>query len=167
MICKDEDKNLLNYTREEFLKSAKEPKILHFGYKPWKFLRSFSDLSGKDVGEYWWDMALQTPAFKEELLELREQIKNYSREYTSLGLSALDALKSWNFFKIHHLIKDKNSGKELSNEVDKLDGSTYGLCILLAEVIEHARNRNKSSFGAILKLAKILCHFRKYGVKNK
>ncbi|MCH5322440.1 MAG: glycosyltransferase family 8 protein [Helicobacter sp.] len=165
VICKDEDKNRLNYTREEFSKSAKEPKILHLGYKPWKFLRSFSDLSGKDVGEYWWDMALQTPAFKEELLELREQIKDYSKEYTSLGLSALDALKSWNCLKIHHLIKDKNSGKELSNEVDKLDGSTYGLCILLAEVIEHARNRNKSSFGAILKLAKILYHFKKYGIR--
>lgn len=30
-ICKDEQKNRLNYTREEFTKSFKNPKILHYG----------------------------------------------------------------------------------------------------------------------------------------
>ncbi len=162
VICKDEALNNLNYTREEFLKSAKEPKILHLGFKPWKFLRTFSDFNGRDTSWLWWEMAEQTPCFKDELLSIKERIKEPSNAYLALGLEALKAFKSFNLFKLKALISSDFKTQTTLNTNEKLNAKECGLAILLAEVICFARERKKGVLSVILKLAKILRHYKKY-----
>lgn len=162
-ICKDEDKTRLNYTRAEFLESAKNPKILHFGYKPWKFLESFSDFKGVNVCSYWWDMASQTPVFKQELLEIQKSIAESSKNTIALGFNALEAFKTCNFFKMHSLLKNEDIKCTNANEKSMHENS--GLCILLAEVIEFARRRHKGLLNVFFKIAKILRHYKKYANK--
>ena len=162
-ICKDEDKTRLNYTRAEFLESAKNPKILHFGYKPWKFLESFSDFKGVNVCSYWWDMASQTPVFKQELLEIQKSIAESSKNTIALGFNALEAFKTCNLFKMHSLLK--NEDIKYTNANEARESGISGLCILLAEVIEFARRRHKGLLNVYLKIAKILRHYKKYANK--
>lgn len=162
-ICKDEDKTRLNYTRAEFLESAKNPKILHFGYKPWKFLESFSDFKGVNVCSYWWDMASQTPVFKQELLEIQKSITESSKNTIALGFNALEAFKTCNFFKMHSLLKNEDIKYTNANKRSVCENS--GLCILLAEVIEFARRRHKGLLNVFFKIAKILRHYKKYANK--
>ncbi|WP_276882020.1 glycosyltransferase family 8 protein [Campylobacter cuniculorum] len=162
-ICKDEDKTRLNYTRAEFLESAKNPKILHFGYKPWKLLESFSDFKGVNVCSYWWDMASQTPIFKQELLEIQKSIAESSKNTIALGFNALEAFKTCNLFKMHSLLK--NEDIKYTNANEARESGISGLCILLAEVIEFARRRHKGLLNVFFKIAKILRHYKKYANK--
>lgn len=159
-ICKDEQKNRLNYTREEFTKSFKNPKILHYGEKPWKYLESYLDSEGKNISAIWWEYARITPVFGEELLKCRESIKDYTIQ-ARLGWEVLEALKSpLGFFAIHSLLKDYEN-KNLE-EIDGIPNELFGLCLILGEMIFFARNRKRGALNVILKAYKVKNAFLKY-----
>lgn len=75
-----------NYTNEEYYSSEKDIKIIHFAYdtiKPWgasDFKRI--DSCGKAIKypyyEEWWEIALKTPLFSEDLKILKQTLFNQS-----------------------------------------------------------------------------------------
>lgn len=82
VVCKDEKKSFaLDYTRKEANFALANPAIVHFvsTYNPWANPLAFVDSKGKALGLYWWDIALQTPFFKDEL----EQDFNALKKATS------------------------------------------------------------------------------------
>ncbi len=159
-ICKDEQKNRLNYTREEFTKSFKNPKILHYGEKPWKYLKSYLDSGGKNISAIWWEYVKITPAFGEELLAERESIKDYSIQ-ARLGWEILEALKSpLGFFAIRSLLKDYENRN--LKETNMIPNELFGLCLILGEMIFFARNRKRGALSVILKAYKVKNAFWKY-----
>lgn len=164
-ICKDENSNRLNFTREEFNQSFKNPKILHYGEKPWKYLKSHINANGKNINDYWWDMASITPIFNEELLEEKKHIKEYLYA-AALGFMALKFCNNYKFFKIASLVKSKNDEKYLEC-IKEIKDEEFGLCCVLGESIFYARRSNKGSFSVILKLLKIIFHYKKYGYRSR
>lgn len=166
VICKNEKPNRLNYTREEFIESAKSPKILHYGEKPWKFLKSYTDLQGKNINDYWWQIAEKTPIFNKELLEQKTNIKDHLL-YSALGFELLKAIKSFNFIKISSLIHNTNQDKCFMHNVQIIHNEIFGLCCMLGEIVLYARRNNKNTFNVLLKAFKILNEFKKYANKIK
>ncbi|EMS7184487.1 glycosyltransferase family 8 protein [Campylobacter lari] len=165
-ICKDEQANRLNYTRDEFTKSAKTPKILHYGEKPWKFLKSYTDLQGKNINDYWWQIAKKTPIFNEELLEQKANIKDHLL-YSTLGFELLKAIKSFNFIKISSLIYNTKQDEYLLKKQQKINDGIFGLCCMLGESILYARKNQKNTFSVFLKAIKMLKNFKKYANKSR
>ncbi|MCV3464387.1 glycosyltransferase family 8 protein [Campylobacter lari] len=159
-ICKDENKNRLNYTRAEFNKSAKNPKILHYGEKPWKFLKSYFDYNGKNINDYWWEIAEKTPIFNEELLKDKKNIKEYLL-YAGLGYELLKALP-FNLYKINFLIKNNFNDEIYSQNANSIKNEIFGLCCMLGESILHARKHRKNFISVYLKAIKMLYNFNKY-----
>ncbi|MCX2683698.1 glycosyltransferase family 8 protein, partial [Campylobacter sp. MIT 21-1685] len=104
-ITLDEDKNRLQYTRKEFTKAFQNPKIYHYGEKPWKYLQSFTDYKGCNINDFWWEMAALTPVFNEELLQEKKQIKEYL-QIAAYGFEALNLYRKWNFFGFKNVIKN-------------------------------------------------------------
>ncbi|MBK1971380.1 glycosyltransferase family 8 protein [Campylobacter sp. TTU_617] len=164
-ICRDENSNRLNFTREEFNQSFKNPKILHYGEKPWKYLKSYIDANGKNINDHWWEMVNKTPIFNKELLEEKNNIKEYLY-IAALGFMALKFYNDFKFFKIASLIKNKNDKKYLEY-IKEIKDEEFGLCCILGESIFYARKSNKGSFSVILKLLKIIFHYKKYSHKSR
>ncbi|TXE88607.1 glycosyltransferase family 8 protein [Campylobacter volucris] len=160
VICKDENKNRLNYTRAEFNESVKNPKIFHYGEKPWKFLKSYFDYYGKNINDYWWNMAAKTPIFNEELLNEKETIKDYLL-YAGLGYELLTALPL-NLYKIYYLIKDKSKDKLCIKNANFIKDEIFGLCCMFGESILYARKHKKNTISVYLKAIKIIYNFKKY-----
>ncbi len=166
VICKDEKSNRLNYTREEFVKSAREPKILHYGEKPWKFLKSYTDFYNKNINDYWWQIAEQTPIFNKELLEQKIHIKDHLI-YSILGFELLKAIKTFNFFKISSLIYNTKNDEYFLCNTQMIHDEIFGLCCVLGEAILHARKNKKNTFSVLLKALKIFKEYNKYAHKSK
>ena len=164
VICKDEDKNRLNYTRAEFNESAKNPKIFHYGEKPWKFLKSYFDYYGKNINDYWWDIAAKTPIFNEELLKDKKSIKDYLL-YAGLGYELLKAMPL-NLYKINFLIKDKTRDEVYAKNTNSIKNEIFGLCCMLGESILHARRHKKNTMSVYLKALKMIYNFKRYGLKR-
>lgn len=163
-ICKDEKKNRLNYTREEFIQSMKNPKLLHYGEKPWKFLHSYKDFYGKNINDYWWDIVEITPIFKEELLKQKKDIKDYLL-YAGLGYTLYNFCKKYQIFNIKKLLKIDND-KELMEPKD-LNDDKYGLYCLLGEIVLYARKHKKGVVHIVLKSYKMIKMYEKYAYKSK
>ncbi|EOA4575216.1 glycosyltransferase family 8 protein [Campylobacter jejuni] len=164
-ICKDEKKNRLNYTRKEFIQSMKNPKILHYGEKPWKFLHSYKDFYGKNINDYWWDIAQITPIFKEELLRQKENIKDYLL-YVGLGYILYHFCKKYQIFSIKKLLKtDKD--KELMEFAKDLNDEKYGLYCMLGEIVLYARKHQKGVINVILKSYKMIKLYEKCAYKSR
>ena len=78
-----EDKKVnYGYTRQDYEKSLKDIKIIHFTWgqaKPWdnvvKFLNKYSKPICYPYYKKWWDYALDTPIFKDELRVLQNELK--------------------------------------------------------------------------------------------
>ncbi|EAI4070715.1 glycosyltransferase family 8 protein [Campylobacter jejuni] len=165
VVCKDEKKKRLNYTREEFIKSAKNPKILHYGEKPWKFLKSYVDLQDRNINDYWWDVAKDTSIFKEELLRQKENIKDYLL-YAGLGYALYHFCKKYQIFSVKKLLKtDKD--RELMEFAKVLDDKKYGLYCMLGEMILYARKHQKGVINVILKSYKMIKMYEKYAYKSR
>ncbi|MFB1640055.1 glycosyltransferase family 8 protein [Campylobacter sp. MRC_CM3] len=165
-ICKDERKNRLNYTRAEFNEALKNPKILHYGEKPWKFLKSYFDYKGNNINDYWWDMASKTPIFREELLKEKQGIKDYLF-YASLGYELLKSVQKVNLFKIYYLVKSTKKDLFYVNQASKINDDIFGLCCMLGESILHARKHKKDFYGVYFKALKIIYNFKKYHFKSR
>ena len=166
VLCKDECKNRLNYTREAFNESFKNPKILHYGEKPWQFLQSYQDYKGNNINDIWWKYAKQSPIFGENLLKQKSQINDY-KLFAILGYYAL--LYTTNFlgyFNLSKLLKSDNDSK-LLQEVSKIPDSQFGLCCVLGEVILYARKHNKNLLNIIPKIYKIKKHYKKYATHKQ
>lgn len=160
-ICKDEKKNRLNYTRKEFIQSAKNMKILHYGEKPWRFLKSYTDLKGKNINDYWWDMASLTPVFKEELLELKKEIKDYLL-YAGLGFKLYNLCQKYNLLSISSLLKNEEKDQIYMQKAKELNDEKFGLYCMLGEIILYARRHKKGVFNIILKAYKMINLYKKY-----
>ncbi|MGM8985522.1 glycosyltransferase family 8 protein, partial [Campylobacter jejuni] len=160
-----EKKNRLNYTREEFIQSTKNPKILHYGEKPWKFLHSYKDFYGKNINDYWWDIAQITPIFKEELLKQKKEIRDYLL-YVGLGYALYNFCKKYQIFGIKKLLKTEND-KELVEFAKDLNDEKYGLYCMLGEMVLYARKHKKGMINIILKSYKMIKMYEKYAHKSK
>ncbi len=160
-VCSDEKKNRLNYTRAEFIESMKNPKILHYGEKPWKFLKSYTDFYGKNINDYWWDVAIKTPIFNKELLELKKDI-NTHLIYAGIGYEVYKALRFFNIIKISNLIKNTLNDKEFIDNQKRIKEDIFGLCCMLGEMVMHARKYKKKSCSVFLKAFKMVKMHKKY-----
>ncbi|MBM0637784.1 glycosyltransferase family 8 protein [Campylobacter sp. VicNov18] len=160
VICKDEKKNRLSYTRAQFNQSLKNPKIIHYGEKPWRFLKSYFDYHGKNINDYWWDVAAKTPIFNEELLKDKKSISNHLL-FAGLGYELLKALPC-NLYKIHILIKKRFNDEIYMKNASLIQDDIFGLCCILGVAIFYARSSNKNFLSVYFKALKILYHFKKY-----
>lgn len=161
VLCKDECKKRLNYTRAEFNESFKNPKILHYGEKPWKFLQSYQDSKGNNINDIWWQYAKQTPIFGEYLLQQKPQITDH-KLFAILGYYALQYTSSLlGHFHLSKLLKNNNDSK-LLQETSRIPISQFGLCCVLGEVILYARKHKKGILNIIPKLHKIKRQYKKY-----
>ncbi|MBZ7932577.1 glycosyltransferase family 8 protein [Campylobacter sp. RM10543] len=166
VICKDENKNRLNYTRDEFNKSIKNPKILHYGEKPWKFLKSYFDYKGNNINDYWWDMASKTPVFNEELLKSKKGITNYLL-CAGLGRELFDAILKFNFLKVNFLIKNTSHDEKYIQKAKSIENDFFGICCILGTAIFYARYYKKNFFGVYFKALKMIYNFKKYHFKSR
>lgn len=161
-ICKDENPNRLNYTRAEFTKSFKSPKILHFGEKPWKYLKSYLDSEGRNISALWWDYAAKTPAFGQELLVSKEKAQDYLIQ-AGLGAEALEHYKSlFGIFKIRSLIANPQEDLKALQSANGIPDEIFGLCLIVGEMIFYARRRKRGAFSVLLKIHKVQKAFLKY-----
>ncbi|MBT0858757.1 glycosyltransferase family 8 protein [Campylobacter coli] len=164
-ICKDEKKNRLNYTREEFTQSAKSPKILHYGEKPWRFLKSYVDLQNRNINDYWWEIAKKTPIFNKELLEAKNDIKDYLL-YAGLGFTLYNLCKKYQLLTIKQLLQTEHDAK-LIEFAKGLNDDKYGLYCMLGEMVLYARKHKKGVINIILKSYKMIKMYEKYAHKSR
>ncbi|WP_096019897.1 glycosyltransferase family 8 protein [Campylobacter lanienae] len=162
-ICKDEQNHRLNCSRAEFMQSYKEPKIIHYGEKPWRFLKSYTDSQNRNINDIWWEYAASTPEFRDELMAMRNDINEY-KVFATLGFEILKALKSiFGYFMIKNLIDKPLDNLNLNSEIPD---DIFGLCCILGEMIIHAKRHKKSPLSVILKAYKMKTTFTKYNTKN-
>ncbi|WP_096018319.1 glycosyltransferase family 8 protein [Campylobacter lanienae] len=162
-ICKDEQNHRLNCSRAEFMQSYKEPKIIHYGEKPWRFLKSYTDSQNRNINDIWWEYAASTPEFRDELMAMRNDINEY-KVFATLGFEILKALKSvFGYFVIKNLIDKPLDNLNLNSEIPD---DIFGLCCILGEMIIHAKRHKKSPLSVILKAYKMKTTFTKYNTKN-
>ncbi|MCR2061886.1 glycosyltransferase family 8 protein [Campylobacter helveticus] len=161
VITKDDKKGYLNYTREEFERSFKNPKILHLCFKPWKFLRSFNDSKGRNINDLWWEEAAKTPVFNPELLEFKKHIKDHLL-YAGLGALLYRYTKNFNLLKISRLIKYQNEDLKIAQNAQNFSDKDFASFLLLGEFILHARAKQKSTFSVFLKALKHIRAYEKY-----
>lgn len=162
-ICKDEQDHRLNCSRAEFMQSYKEPKIIHYGEKPWRFLKSYTDSQNRNINDIWWEYAASTPEFKDELMAMRNDINEY-KVFATLGFEILKALKSvFGYFVIKNLIDKPLDNLNLNSEIPD---DIFGLCCILGEMIIYAKRHKKSPLSVILKAYKMKTTFTKYNTKN-
>lgn len=162
-ICKDEQNHRLNCSRAEFMQSYKKPKIIHYGEKPWRFLKSYTDSQNRNINDIWWEYAASTPEFKDELMAMRNNINEY-KVFATLGFEILKALKSiFGYFVIKNLIDKPLDNLNLNSEIPD---DIFGLCCILGEMIIHAKRHKKSPISVILKAYKMKTTFTKYNTKN-
>lgn len=163
-ICKDENPHRLNCTRAEFMQSYKEPKIIHYGEKPWRFLQSYTDSQNRNINDIWWEFALDTPYFKDELLEMKKDIKEY-KLFAALGAEILRASEGiFGYFVIKNLINNPQNDSNLSS--DNISSELFGLCCILGEMIIYARKYKKGALSVLLKIYKMKKIFKKYNTKQ-
>lgn len=162
-ICKDEQNHRLNCSRAEFMQSYKKPKIIHYGEKPWRFLKSYTDSQNRNINDIWWEYAASTPEFRDELMAMRNDINEY-KVFATLGFEILKALKSvFGYFVIKNLIDKPLDNLNLNS---KIPDDIFGLCCILGEMIIHAKRHKKSPLSVILKAYKMKTTFTKYNTKN-
>lgn len=162
-ICKDEQNHRLNCSRAEFMQSYKKPKIIHYGEKPWRFLKSYTDSQNRNINDIWWEYAASTPEFKDELMAMKNDINEY-KVFATLGFEILKALKSvFGYFVIKNLIDKPLDNLNLNSEIPD---DIFGLCCILGEMIIHAKRHKKSPLSVILKAYKMKTTFTKYNTKN-
>ncbi|WP_086240550.1 glycosyltransferase family 8 protein [Campylobacter devanensis] len=162
-ICKDEQDHRLNCSRAEFMQSYKKPKIIHYGEKPWRFLKSYTDSQNRNINDIWWEYAASTPEFRDELMAMRNDINEY-KVFATLGFEILKALKSvFGYFVIKNLIDKPLDNLNLNSEIPD---DIFGLCCILGEMIIHAKRHKKSALSVILKAYKMKTTFTKYNTKN-
>ena len=163
-ICKDENPHRLNCTRAEFMQSYKEPKIIHYGEKPWKFLQSYTDSQNRNINDIWWEFALDTPHFSDELLEIKKDIKEY-KLFAALGAEILRVSSGiFGYFAIKNLINNPQNDSNLSS--DNISSELFGLCCILGEMIIYARKHKKGALSVLLKVYKMKNTFKKYNTKQ-
>lgn len=162
-ICKDEQDHRLNCSRAEFMQSYKKPKIIHYGEKPWRFLKSYTDSQNRNINDIWWEYAASTPEFRDELMAMRNNINEY-KVFATLGFEILKALKSiFGYFVIKNLIDKPLDNLNLNSEIPD---DIFGLCCILGEMIIYAKRHKKSPLSVILKAYKMKTTFTKYNTKN-
>ena len=162
-ICKDENPHRLNCTRAEFMQSYKEPKIIHYGEKPWRFLQSYTDSQNKNINDIWWEFALNTPYFKDELLAMKKDIKEY-KLFAALGAEILRVSEGiFGYFAIKNLIHNPQNDSNLNS--DNISSELFGLCCILGEMIIYARKHKKGALSVLLKVYKMKNTFKKYNTK--
>lgn len=162
-ICKDENPHRLNCSRAEFMKSYKEPKIIHYGEKPWRFLQSYTDSNGRNINDIWWDYAQITPEFGAELIAMRDSISEY-KIFAGLGAEVLRFSEGVEgYFGIKNLIKNPQNDLNLSTQ--NISSDIFGLCCILGEMIIYARKHKKGAISVWLKANKMKKIFQKYNTK--
>ncbi|ARR01330.1 glycosyltransferase family 8 protein [Campylobacter porcelli] len=162
-ICKDEQNHRLNCTRMEFMQSYKNPKIIHYGEKPWRFLQSYTDSQNRNINEIWWEYASDTLEFKDELLEIKKAIKEY-KIFAALGGEILRVGGGiYGYFAIKKLINNPQNDLNLNSEIPD---DIFGLCCILGEMIIYARRHKKGALSVLLKAHKMKNIFKKYNTKN-
>lgn len=162
-ICKDEQKHRLNCTRAEFMESYRNPKIIHYGEKPWKFLQSYVDSKGKNINDIWWHYAQITPSFGAELMESKNSIKDYLH-FAALGFEVFKlSSKLTGYFALQSLIHTPQNDKNLTLDIPQ---ELFGLCCILGEIILFARKHKKGAFSVLLKALKIKKNFKRFNTQK-
>ena len=75
-ITMDEsDRYNTQHTRADFMEGVENPKIIHYGRKPWQTNGFYITAALKPYYiphfELWWDMVAQTPVFKQEIEDIK------------------------------------------------------------------------------------------------
>ncbi|MDO4674280.1 glycosyltransferase family 8 protein [Campylobacter sp.] len=73
----DGENHTIRYTKEEHFKALKNLKIVHYNtnIKPWKYPDDMEDKLTVSFHKTWWDEALQTPIFSEELSLINQKLR--------------------------------------------------------------------------------------------
>ncbi|NDJ26462.1 hypothetical protein GW575_00620 [Campylobacter sp. MIT 19-121] len=126
--------NRILYTKSEYENSMKSIKVVHFiSYKPWNTIfDSQWDLNLMQeiisLEQSWWNTALTTPIFKDELLGLKftlkdKEFQNYVNRITQLFIQKQGEIKELQI-QISNLnqtiTKLENENKTLQNEIISL-----------------------------------------------
>ena len=124
------DKPLWGYTREEFEKNLQDVKIWHFTSgcaKPWQSPYTRLDKMGIPCEfkqqDLWWEYALQTPIFKEELQELKNNLENtaltiYKASVKNM-IKAKDGIIQKHINTINTLIIEKNQALQFKTKLQQ------------------------------------------------
>lgn len=134
---------------------------MHYGEKPWKYLKSYLDSKGKNISEIWWDYAKRTAEFEQILLKNRENIKDYLTQ-AGLGWLLFGYSKTlFGIIRIQLLLNAKEDSKA-SQIACEIPDRLFGLCLILGEMITFARNRKRWALSVFLKARKVKKAFDKY-----
>ncbi|TLD87549.1 glycosyltransferase family 8 protein [Helicobacter sp. MIT 05-5294] len=114
-FCADESKNcLFGYTSKELQESLKDIRIVHFTFlcaKPWENECKLLDTAYLPLDypyyKQWWEVAKQTPIFKEELESHLQTLQNNALQDYAKALS-------------HKLIAHRNQIQNLSRKSEEL-----------------------------------------------
>ncbi|MPB46875.1 hypothetical protein AAH47_001665, partial [Campylobacter lari] len=173
------DKPLWGYTREEFEKNLQDVKIWHFTSgcaKPWQSPYTRLDKNGMPCEfkqqDLWWEYALQTPIFKEELQELKNNLENialaiYKASVKNM-MKAKDGIIQKHINTINAIIIEKNQVlqaktklqqeySELKSTFDSYDTKEQSLRIsnLEQDLINKKLNAKEADQNILIKELKI------------
>ena len=126
-FCADESKNCLyGYTSQEYQESLKDIHIIHFtflGAKTWenecKLLDSAYLPLKYPYYEDWWQVALQTPIFKEELANLHKRLKEKEMQDYAKALGNKLIVRDISLQQSFKICDDKM--KELDSTIKEID----------------------------------------------
>ncbi|HEF3156256.1 TPA: hypothetical protein R8930_001431 [Campylobacter jejuni] len=151
------DKPLWGYTREEFEKNLQDVKIWHFTSgcaKPWQSPYIRLDKNGMpcefEQQNLWWEYALQTPIFKEELQELKNNLENtalaiYKASVKNM-IKAKDAIIQKHINTINTIIIEKKQVLQINTKLQqKLNTNSSCLYLIKAKTAK-ARIQNQLSY---------------------
>lgn len=155
-VCNDERNNYaIDYTRKEVNFALLKPFIVHFvsTYNPWKNPFAFVTSKGKILSSFWWDNALQTPFFKDELKEefdILQKTAQAQKDFENcVAFLILQCSKSFfGYFKIpfvvYKVFKDKEKGSfKVLDKALQLSPSDYNLAGAIFGAAHRAFSRRK------------------------
>ena len=125
-------------------------------------MKSYVDSKGRNISAIWWEYAQETSAFKQSLLEDRDKAQDYLIQ-AGLGAVALECYKSlFGLFKIRSLIANPQEDSKYLQVGNGIRDESFGLCLIVGEMIFYARRRNRGALSVILKIYKVEKAFLKY-----
>ena len=177
-IANDERKNFsIDYTRKEINLALLNPIILHFimsDKNPWDNPYSYVDNKGKFLGIYWWDIALQTPQFKDEFEKAFKMIQKTAlpqKEFENyVAFLVLNSLKSFFGclklpFVVYRVFKDKECGKvRVKNQINFTPNEQNLARGLFSITLKAYKKRYSGKLAWLLwRVLRIKARFERYG----
>lgn len=163
VLCKDEQSGYLPYSRKDFNESKNHPRILHYSLKPWDSLRNGTDAQNKDVGQYWWQYAMRTPIFQDELQARRRYLEKHPLLMAAIGYETWKRLQKWYGTILVPFLLSSSSDQKYLSQITTIPNHLFGISCLLGEAVLHARKYKHKAINLIVKTLKIRQKFLHYG----